>query len=197
MIIDIFGIEENDQKIVDRLLVDGPLNFYYNSCSTSYRFPFMSHILANRNEHVTEEVSQYYQIFYGILKKFADKHGMFVNQILRACINGTCPDDRFEMLDPHVDQDRAHFVCIMYLNDLTTPPEDPAGSTILFDQTFPDAGLPECCDVADPEVMKNFTIAHEIHPQKGTILCFGGSIYHTIRPPKNGDYRFVAVFNFI
>jgi len=199
MIIDPFGIDDNDMKMVDRLLIDGPLNFYYNPSSTTPRFPFMCHVLAGRppedHGHITLEMSQYYQVFYSIFQKFLDRHGMICNRVLRAAINCTVPDDRYEYLDPHVDNNRVHFVCIMYLNDLST--DDKSGATLIFNEQFPYDYQQEVFDVADPETKDKFTIEHEIVPKKGAIICFSGNKFHTIRPPKNGDYRFIAIWNFI
>jgi len=196
MIIDVSGIDKEDQSLIDFVLVDGPLNFQYSACSTSYRFPFMSHVLVNRNNtDITEIVSPFYKIFYDVFDKFTKKHQINYNKILRACINCTVPDERYEMMDPHVDQEIDHQVCIMYLNNLSTT--DTSGATLIFDQTFPDANLDEVCDVGNVELIKKFTIKEEIVPKKRKIICFDGKHYHTIRPPKNGDYRFISIFNFV
>lgn len=97
----------------------------------------------------------------------------------------------------HTNRDIPHLVMLYYVNDSD-------GDTILYDKTLKDIPF----DIDYPDENYELNIQHRISPQKGRILFFDGSVYHSPSTPtksmrciitldlfgefKDGSYKFLA-----
>jgi len=172
--------------------VFGELPFFYTPVATTKKFPFLCHTLAHRNDVSAIKNSVAYEFFENILIRMCEKHNIPYLNPIRAAVNCTYPDNRYEFWDPHVDNTFNHKVFILYLNDLTT--KDSSGNTIIFKEKYSETNFPDICDVEND--MDKFNIMYEVPPKLGRCVLFDGDHYHTIRPPSNGDMRFICIFNF-
>jgi hypothetical protein len=103
--------------------------WFYQHVTRGYTI--FSHVLSQRDPGEAEVPgninSAYYDLCYGVFKKFCDAHNIPVNVVYRAAIN--CSEHTTDtMTDIHRDHDQfEHKNFIMYLNDFT------GGNTYLFD----------------------------------------------------------------
>jgi hypothetical protein len=181
-----FGISRNHQEIIDREILSNNFPWFYQDSSTSYKFPFFSHILVPRYDHTSEEMpvnSLCFDLFKDIFISFCDINGIKWEKILRASLNLSYyfPDPHS---DPHIDHPFDHKVMIMYLNDVDD------GHTLVYDQTFD--GKNSNFDNVD-----SLTLVKKVKPKKGKICCFNGSNYHAAEWPAPSQRRVICVLTFI
>lgn len=178
------GISKNVQEIIDNNLLSNEFPWYWQDSSTSYKYPFFSHILIPRHDGKTEEVkinSPLFAFFDDIRKSFCDIHNIPFARYLRASLNLSFYFSS-QHSEPHVDHPFPHKTIIMYLNDFTN------GSTVIFDKQF-DGATPTITDNA-PVILK------KIQGKKGKITCFDGSYYHATEWPAEGQRRVICVITF-
>lgn len=179
-------LSESEQHKVKDLISSIPL--YYSDSSTTSKFPYFSHVLAEgrENDGVVEVFSEYFSFFNDIVVRFCRENNLDYVGTLRGCINATFSDQRYSHQDPHIDHDNDHHVVILYLNEVD-------GNTIIFKETWKSNAFPKVCDVDG----HNLTIQSEVSPKLGRVLCFDGNNYHAMRPTSPGNVRFIAVFNIL
>jgi hypothetical protein len=181
---DEFAISKYYQEIIDKEVLSNSFPWYWQDSSTSYKFPFFSHILVARHNHEIDDMpvnSQCFSFFYDIFKSFCDIHNIAYTKIIRASLNLSYHYSEPHS-DPHIDHPFEHKVMIMYLNDVDL------GNTIIFDRKF---------DGVNSTVDKLSDASKKIIPKKGKISCFDGQYYHAGEWPAEGQRRVICVINFI
>lgn len=117
-----------------------------------------------------------------ILDSFSLKHGIQVNEIIRAKVNLTSRsslDSRGKTYTPHVDLDTRHFGFIYYLNDSD-------GDTMFFNKFHPEESM---ADAGIKEVLR-------VSPKAGTAILFDGLQYHSGSPCVDNDFRALINIDF-
>lgn len=157
------------KELQDKIL-DNNFPWYYQSYSSSEKFPFFSHMLLPRydyhNENQPEPQSNLFYKFKDILDSFCQINNIEYNRILRACINMTTNYSQNHS-DFHVDHDFSHKVIIMYLNDVDN----------------------------NATLLKNTNNLIKRYDSKaGKILCFNGEYEHAAEFCNEGQRRIVCVF---
>lgn len=186
MIIDDNVLSDLEKSKVKDIISSIPL--YYSKSSTTSKFPYFSHVLAEGRENngVVEVFSEYFSFFNDIVIRFCKQNNLDYIGTLRGCINATFSDQRYSHQDPHIDHDDDHHVLILYLNEVD-------GNTVLFKETWRSNLFPRICNVDEYD----FTVQSEVSPKLGRVLCFDGNHYHSMRPTSAGNVRFIAVFNIL
>lgn len=160
-------------SFIDSEILSDHVPWHYDKISTSERFPFFKHTIITRAEtesSVTEIVSPLHDFFTNIQIRFCETYDINIKKIYRQCLNLTFPCEDFEHGDPHVDHNFKHKNMIIYLND-----DYEMGETLFFN--------------------KHGKIIGEVKPEKGKIVCFDGSIFHSIKwIPKGRRIVFVSTF---
>jgi hypothetical protein len=164
--------------------------WYYQKLSTTEKFPFFSHGLIQRYDHLKEEPksnSDVLPFFTNIFKRFCEQHKIKFNKITRACMNLVVHRaDNYENTDPHVDHEFKHKVFMLYLNDAE-------GDTKIFNEVYKKSYKGNCVKDVD----KKYTVLKRIRPEQGKAVCWDGKYYHAASFPKPGTRRIVVVFTFI
>lgn len=184
LIEDDYGISKKCQEIIDNEILSNQFPWYWQDSSTSYKYPFFSHIIIPRYDLETEELkinSPLFTFFDDIRKSFCDIHNISFTRYLRASLNLSLYFNS-EHSEPHIDHPFPHKSIIMYLNDFTN------GSTIIFDKQF-DGTTSTITDNAP-------IILQKIEGKKGKITCFDGSYYHATAWPAAGQRRIICVMTF-
>ena len=186
MIIDDNVLSDPEKEKIKDLISSIPL--YYSSSSTTSKFPYFCHVLAEGRENngVVEVFSEHFSFFNEIITRFCQKNNLNYGGTLRCCINATFSDNRYSHQDPHIDHDEDHHVVILYLNEVD-------GNTVIFNETWKSGMFPRICNVGDYV----FTTQSKVSPKLGRVLCFDGNHYHSIEPTSPGNVRFIAVFNIL
>lgn len=182
-------ISSHHSRVIAESVLGNNFPWYFQQYSTSEKFPFFAHTLIPRgnDDAVTAEpVSNYYDFFHDIFETFCIIHNLKVKRVLRACLNLSIPNTKFEYSDPHVDHMFPHYVMLMYLNDVTN------GNTIIFkEQTNGEISEHPLETIND-----SFAIEKEVTPAKGKIVVFDGSHFHANRFCVEPERRVVCVFTF-
>lgn len=186
---DNFIISKKYMDHIDSHILGNDFPWFWQSASTSPKFPFLSHTLIPRYPEQTDKLtinSEHYDFFHDIFDTFCILHKIKVEKILRASLNLSLPFNRFPFTDPHVDHNIPHLSMLMYLNDCT------GGNTVLFKETTDGTVLEHPIET----VNETLSIAKEIVPQKGKIAVFDGLHYHAHRFCEESQRRVVCVFTF-
>lgn len=156
------------QELQDTIM-DNNFPWYYQTYSTSEKFPFFSHMLLPRYDYVNEKQpepqSDLFYKFKDILDSFCQINNIEYTKVLRACINMTTYFSETHS-DFHIDHDFPHKVIIMYLNDVSD-----------------NATLVENAN-------KNI---ERFESKAGKIICFDGQYKHAAEFCKEGERRIVCV----
>lgn len=167
-------ISKEEMMYIDSEILSHNIPWHYNRYSTSEKYPFFEHVIIPREENewdIVKITSPLHNFFTNIQKRFCEICDIKLNKIYRQCLNLTFPCDETNHGDPHIDHTFPHKNIIFYLNDGYE-----MGETLFFD--------------------KNSNIIGEVIPQKGKVLCFDGSIYHSVRwIPRGRRIIFVSTFN--
>ena len=171
MIIDTKIFTRAEKKFVKEYILGGNFPWYWHPFSTEGdAVPFMGHIFIGRIENRKPEESLYNSrnapFFVDILKRFAKKHKLKVNEILRGCLNQVVPST-LEHTQSHVDHDFPHYQIIMYLNKSD-------GDTII--------------ELPNKKIKR-------IKPEPFKMVCFK-EYSHYYYFPKKTDRRVVGVITF-
>lgn len=185
------AISKHHLKIINDKILGFDFPWFYQTSSTTYKFPFLSHTLIPRyNEFDGAEAkvnSEYYDFFYDIFNCFCIRHQIKVKKILRSALNlSVVPFKEFPHTDPHVDHAVPHFTMLMYLNDCEH------ATTVVFEEQSDGAIVEHPLE----SVNTNFTIAKEIAPVAGKIVVFDGMNFHAHRFVNESERRVVCVFTF-
>ena len=169
-----------EKKFVKEYILGGNFPWYWHPFSTEWdNVPFMAHILVGRTENRTPEEPLYNSrnapFFVDIVKRFAKKHKLKVNEILRGCLNQVVPKSfipkgathTLEHTKSHVDHDFPHHQIIMYLNKSD-------GDTII--------------ELPNKKIKR-------IKPEPFKMVCFK-EYSHYYYFPKKTDRRVVGVITF-
>jgi hypothetical protein len=185
-------IQDDMEKQLESLIqVSSTDNFpwYYQTESTSSKFPFFSHIVVPRYDHTKENFFVNSNLFSHIeivLKDFCNRNKIKYTKMLRCSFNLMTSFKSYEHTDPHIDYPFPHKVCIMYLNDTL-------GDTVVFEETY-EANK----DIILLENLKlPLTIGESITPKKGLVVCFDGDHYHANKFCNENDKRIIIVMCFI
>lgn len=184
LIEDDFGISKNFQSVIDSEILSNNFPWYWQDSSTSYKYPFFSHILVPRYDTVSEEIkinSPLFSFFDDIRKSFCDIHNVPFTRYLRASLNLSFHFSS-DHSEPHIDHPIPHKTIIMYLNEFSN------GSTVIFNKKFD--GEVSTIDGDPPEILR------KIEGKKGKISCFDGSYYHATEWPLEGQRRVICVMTF-
>ena len=176
-------LTDKELSFIDSEILSHVVPWHYSKHSTSEKFPFFEHIIIPRPEAKVMEggeedesdrltiFSPLHDFFTDIQKRFCEVCDIKMNRIYRQCVNLTFPCDETEYGDPHVDHEFPHSNFILYLNDGYE-----MGETLFFNQ--------------------NGEIIKEIVPKKGKVVCFDGTILHSLRwIPRGRRIIFVSTFN--
>ena len=179
-----FLSDEEIHEIKQTILGDN-FAWYYQPSSTSTKFPFFSHVLIRRYDHIKgePEFSSYIAPYIlNIFKRFVDEHSIKVDKVTRASLNLTYYHGKYENGDPHVDHDFPHKIFMLYLNDTS-------GDTLIFDKVYD--GKKYALDVT-----KKLDVLKRIKPEYGKAVCWDGKYYHAAAFCKPMQRRIVAVITF-
>lgn len=179
-----FLSDEEIHEIKQTILGDN-FAWYYQPSSTSTKFPFFSHVLIRRYDHIKGEPefnSYITPYILNIFKRFTDEHNIKVDKITRAALNLTFYHGKYESCDPHVDHDFPHKVFMLYLNDTS-------GDTLVFDKVY--NGKKAVLDVTN-----KLSVLKRIKPELGKAVCWDGNYYHASSFCKPMQRRVVAVITF-
>ena len=113
----------------------------------------------------------YYDLTQKLLKTFAKKHGLSVNQTIRTKVNLYFKSDNNSHHTPHIDFEQPHWVFLYFLNDSD-------GETVFFEN-------------------KEGKEYIRVEPKAGRAVVFDGSIYHASQSPKHHKLRSTLNINFI
>jgi len=178
-----FLLDEEIHQIKQTILDE---NFaWYCSNATSNKFPFLSHVLIRRYDHIKGEPEFNSYItphILNIFQRFVDEHNIKVDKVTRACLNLTHYHGKYENCEPHVDHDFPHKVFMLYLNDTS-------GDTLVFDKVY--NGKKRVLDVT-----KKLKVLKRIKPELGKAVCWDGKYYHAASFCKPMQRRVVAVITF-
>jgi len=172
------------ENIKNHIINNQNLNWFYQANSSSTKYPFVGHCLANRNlNNETEIYSDYYIYFWEIFKKFINKHKLIKNPVvMRGALNWSLPQSDLHC-DPHVDHSGNFWNFILYLTKSS-------GDTILYDEVWtkgkPTVFLNE--KYKTPKELKRFS------PEPFKMIGFKGNRYHSFQFPKPSERRLIAVF---
>ena len=127
--------------------------------------PGFSHSLINSNQKNISDnfVWSCLQPLYSLTNHIE----LNIDKIIRSRLFLQVPSNIDLRLDPHIDMDEPHLVCLYYINDSD-------GDTIFFNKN---------------------NIIKEVSPKKGRIALFDGSIEHSAGIPKTFP-RFILNINF-
>ena len=174
--------------MINKAVLGPDFPWYYQPISTTEKFPFFSHGLIQRYDHVKEEPqsnSRTLPVFMDILQRFCSSHKIKVKKITRACLNLVqYRGQKYKTTDPHVDHEFKHKVFMVYLTNST-------GSTLIFDSTY------KKNQNKKSKSLTKFKILKEIKPEAGKAVCWDGKQYHAACFPKPGTRRVVLVMTFI
>lgn len=112
-----------------------------------------------------------------LLAKFAMKHKIPVQEVLRTKSTGTFPKPDPRPDWAHVDYVTPGYVLLIYVNDSE-------GDTIMYDQTF------------TGEKITELTERVRVTPKAGKAVLFDNFIYHAVATPVNNKFRQVINMNF-
>ena len=112
-----------------------------------------------------------------LLSKFAMKHKIPVQKVLRTKSTGTFPKPDPRPDWAHVDYVTPGYVLLIYVNDSE-------GDTIMYDQTF------------TGEKITELTERVRVTPKAGKAVVFDNFIYHAVATPVNNKFRQVINMNF-
>lgn len=159
--------------------------WFYQSKSTSYKYPFFSHIVIPRYDSNTETGkinSEYFQEVKKILDLFCNKHGIHYEKILRVSFNLTFHIAKETNTDAHVDYKFPHKVILMYFTAGN-------GDTLIYDKQYVHSA--DSKDVIPTPF--NLNVKHRITPEYGKVVCFDGSNYHANEFCSGDSRRIVCV----
>ena len=183
-------LTKEDLDTLNKSVLTNNFPWYYQLISTTEKFPFFSHGLIQRYDHIKKEPvsnSNVFPFFLNILKRFCAQHKIKIKKITRACMNLVVHrGDNYENTDPHVDHEFKHKVFMLYLNDAE-------GNTKIFNEVYKKSYKGNCIKDVD----KKYTILKTIKPEQGKAVCWDGKYYHAASFPKPGTRRIVLVFTFI
>lgn len=121
-----------------------------------------------------------YDYFLQVFNRFAAKHGITYNNIIRVKLNWL-PRAQAEAKGkwhmPHVDSNEEHQVFLYYVNDAD-------GDTFFFNEKYPmlkDNGL---------------TLNKQVAPKAGKGVIFDGFVYHASSSPVESEYRCILNVDF-
>jgi len=179
----------NQSKSLIEIVAKDDLPWYYSPCSSSNNFPFCTHTVISRYDHVNEDPKINSRLFYliePILLEFCSTKNIPISKIMRCALNLMWANTSYPYTDPHVDYDENHKVFILYLNNST-------GDTLVFKEQH----KPE-----EPEILfhnkhnKKLTVEKSVSPKLGLGICFSGKNYHANKFCKDGEVRIVCVVCF-
>jgi hypothetical protein len=185
LIEDDYGISKNFQQIIDAEILSNSFPWYWQDSSTSYKYPFLSHIIIPRYDIDSDQPkinSPCFSLFDDIRKSFCDIHGIEFKRYLRISLNLSYHFTTNNS-EPHIDHPIPHKTIIMYLNDFTS------GATVVFDKQYDGTTSTFSNDVDIP-------ILKKLEGKKGKISCFDGSYYHATEWPDEGQRRVICVMTF-
>jgi hypothetical protein len=140
-------------------------NTVYGSNNDSYLPGFSKYIVDSNKEYIDK---QFIWTYFPILYLLSNHLNFSIQQVFCKRLFLQLPTNISLTLDPHIDDNVPHWVCLYYINDSD-------GDTVFFN------------DNGD-EVKK-------VSPKKGRIAFFDGSIKHSAGIPKI-DSRFILNINF-
>lgn len=110
-----------------------------------------------------------------ILEKFAKKHKIKINDVMRTRTNMTFRSDDERPVGAHVDNRNRyeHYVFLYYVNDSD-------GDTVLYNQHH---------DGVTSYKEEDLTIRSRFSPKAGSAIFFSGDIFHTWHYPITHDFR--------
>jgi hypothetical protein len=164
---------EKELSFIDSEILSHIIPWHYSKHSTSEKFPFFEHVIIPREQYesdITTITSPLHDFFTDIQKRFCEVCDIKMDKIYRQCLNLTFPCDESEHGDPHVDHTFPHKNIIFYLNDGYE-----MGETLFFDE--------------------DDNIVREVTPKRGKVVCFDGSISHSVRWISRGR-RIIFVSTF-
>jgi hypothetical protein len=132
-------------------------------------------VMVGKEHHMENEPFHNYAA--SLLVKFAMKHKIAVQSILRtkSTITFPKPDPRPDWA--HVDYETPGYVLLIYINDSE-------GETILYDQTY------------TGEKVTELTERIRVTPKAGRAVLFDNYIYHAVGSPVNNKFRHIINMNF-
>jgi len=116
-----------------------------------------------------------------IVERFAEKHGLVLDEIKRTRHNVCFSSHDRRPMTPHVDVGRVHkhWAFVMYLNDTD-------GDTVLYHQKY---------DGVTVRGQDDLTVYRKFSPVAGGAIFFDGDFFHTWEYPYESDYRIVLNMN--
>jgi hypothetical protein len=171
-------VDENFQKELERIMVDGTVPwFYVPNTVPSHReydgfdgFSFFTHMYYINNQ----KNSDFFDIVFSIFEKFIEKHNIEVKEILHCRSNFMIKSDLPKITNPHVDFDFPHKVFLYYVNDSD-------GDTVFFKN----------------DIKNNLKEVERVSPKGGRGILFNGLTLHGIEAPVESNYRIVVNIPFI
>jgi hypothetical protein len=183
-------LTKEELDTVNNGILGNDFPWYYQKLSTTEKFPFFSHGLIQRYDHLKEEPksnSDVLSFFTNIFKRFCEQHKIKVKKVTRGCMNLVQYRGDYKTTDPHVDHEFNHKVFMLYLNDSD-------GDTKIYKDVYKKIYKGNCVKDIDKYELK---ILKEITPEQGKAVCWDGKYYHAASFPKPGTRRIVVVFTFI
>jgi hypothetical protein len=177
-----------DKTVIEAILSDN-FPWFYAPCSSSAKFPFMSHTAIARMGDGLDivENSTMWPILKDALVSFCGRNDIPLKGIVRCNLNSVFAPAKFTQTDAHVDNDFDHKVVVAYLNTC-------AGDTLIYKKRY-EAGGPITINLEDeahPTELLGST-----SPVENTAVCFDGAHYHAHKFPAFSDRRVVCVYNFV
>lgn len=150
-------------------------------------FSGFSHV-AYLIEETESIISPMSSLLLPILFTFCEKASVEFNTLLRIRV-GLFTRTMIETThhNPHVDFSQPHQTAVYYVNDSD-------GDTFVFNETFEDVSVEQSPGHANAN---RFTIAGQVSPKKGTMMCFDGRHYHASMHPMKAAKRIAITFNFV
>ena len=184
-------LTDEEKNRLDSEIMGNNFPWYYQTYSTSDKFPFHSHVVIPRceDDEINDSNSTMYDFFLNIIDRFREKHGMEKTPLLRACLNSSNSFDNYPHSDIHVDHHFPHKTIIIYLND-----DFEGGDTMLFSRYWVE-GLQTNyrLESYNPEEFPELT---RISAEKHKVVCFDGRIFHATEWTKNNKRRVIFIATF-
>jgi hypothetical protein len=133
--------------------------------------------MVGQHDHTDIENAPFNDYAKSLLSKFAIKHQIPVQQVLRTKSTGTFPKPDPRPDWPHVDYVTPGYVLLIYVNDSE-------GDTIMYNETY------------TGEKPAQLTERVRVTPKAGKAVLFNNYIYHAVACPVNNKFRQVINMNF-
>ena len=125
-----------------------------------------------------KEDDEKYRLFFDIVRKFTEKHGIDFEGFRRVKLNIMTPtvERTQKTLYPHIDYNEPHYIFLYY-------PSDSDGDTIIYNEMY------------SGKKVDSVSINKRITPKRGSAFLVDGRHFHSITTPSEHPFRGVVNSN--